>query len=93
MTPLQLTGKLNKVDIHATITDGGPSGQAGAVRLAVSRALQSFVEPDMVEQMRLGGFSDKNLQKMWYLLSVADTLLIWWCPEPRGPFYLRLGHG
>lgn len=34
--------------------NGGASSQAGAVRLALSRAMRSFVDTDMVEKMRLG---------------------------------------
>lgn len=52
--PLQFSGKLNKVDIEASVRGGGPSTQAGAVRFGISMALRSFVSPEMVEQMRLG---------------------------------------
>jgi len=37
--PLKLTNTENKFDIIAKITGGGSSGQAGAFRLALSRAL------------------------------------------------------
>ncbi|KAK2710478.1 hypothetical protein QYM36_011866 [Artemia franciscana] len=37
--PLQFTGFMNKVDVDASVDGGGPTGQAGAVRVAVSRAL------------------------------------------------------
>lgn len=37
--PLELTENLNKYDIKANIDGGGVSGQAEAIRLAVSRAL------------------------------------------------------
>jgi small subunit ribosomal protein S9 len=46
---------LGNVDIYAEVQLGGPSCQAGAIRLAVSRALQSFVEEEMQEKMRLAG--------------------------------------
>ena len=45
---------MNKVDVDASVDGGGPTGQAGAVRVAVSRALRSFVGKDMLEQMRIG---------------------------------------
>lgn len=54
MFPLHLTDKLDTVDFEAMVIDGGPSGQAGAVRLALSMALQSFVDQQTVEKMRLG---------------------------------------
>ncbi|KAI0232694.1 28S ribosomal protein S9, mitochondrial [Lamellibrachia satsuma] len=53
--PLQFVGKMGEVDIEAEVWDGGPSGQAGAIRFALSKALQSFVDRQMVEKMRLAG--------------------------------------
>ena len=55
LTPLQLTSTLGKVDIEATYT--GPTGGAslaGALRLGISRALTSFVDKNVREQLRLG---------------------------------------
>jgi small subunit ribosomal protein S9 len=37
--PLEVTDMLGKVDITATVKGGGKSGQAGAMRLGISRAL------------------------------------------------------
>ena len=37
--PLEATGTVGKVDIVATVTGGGVSGQAGALRHGISRAL------------------------------------------------------
>ena len=37
--PLKITNTLNKFDISAKITGGGSSGQAGAFRLGLARAL------------------------------------------------------
>jgi len=37
--PLKLTESFGSVDVHATCKGGGMSGQAGALRLGVSRAL------------------------------------------------------
>ncbi len=41
LEPLQLTHMLNKFDIIAKISGGGTTGQAGAMRLGLSRALAS----------------------------------------------------
>ena len=41
-TPLVLTETADKFDILATVAGGGVSGQAGAVRLGISRALLVF---------------------------------------------------
>ena len=37
--PLEATGNTGKVDIVATVTGGGVSGQAGAIRHGIARAL------------------------------------------------------
>ena len=37
--PLEATGTVGKVDISATVSGGGVSGQAGAIRHGVARAL------------------------------------------------------
>ena len=37
--PLNTTGTLDKVDIVATVSGGGVTGQAGAIRHGISRAL------------------------------------------------------
>lgn len=38
-TPLLLTHQLGKYNVHANVTGGGLSGQAGAIRLGIARAL------------------------------------------------------
>nr|KAG5708910.1 hypothetical protein BaRGS_009319 [Batillaria attramentaria] len=63
MTPLQFLGRLGEVDVESTVTGGGGSGQSGAIRLALSRALASFVDADTREKMRLGHWSvERRLQ-------------------------------
>jgi small subunit ribosomal protein S9 len=39
LEPLKMTNMLNKFDVSVSITGGGTSGQAGAFRLGLSRAL------------------------------------------------------
>ena len=41
-TPLMLTETADKFDILTTVAGGGVSGQAGAVRLGISRALVEY---------------------------------------------------
>ena len=41
-TPLVLTETADKFDVLATVAGGGVSGQAGAVRLGIARALVSY---------------------------------------------------
>ena len=40
--PLLLTETADKFDIYATVAGGGSSGQAGALRLGISRALVEY---------------------------------------------------
>ena len=54
MSPLQFVGRLGEMDVEATVTGGGGSGQSGAIRLALSRALVSFMDADTREKMRIG---------------------------------------
>ncbi|MBK6766879.1 MAG: 30S ribosomal protein S9 [bacterium] len=46
--PLQVTETMGKVDIMATVKGGGKSGQAGAFRLGISRALTVLDETHRV---------------------------------------------
>ena len=41
-TPLVLTETVDKFDVLATVAGGGVSGQAGAVRLGIARALVTY---------------------------------------------------
>ena len=40
--PLLTTETAEKFDIHVSVAGGGPSGQAGAIRHGISRALLAF---------------------------------------------------
>ncbi|CAJ0935356.1 unnamed protein product [Ranitomeya imitator] len=52
MFPFQFLDRLMKYDTECTVTGSGRSSQAGAVRLAISRALLSFVSEKEMEAMR-----------------------------------------
>lgn len=54
--PLEFTNKIGKVDVVAKVTRGGHSGQSGAIRWGIAMSLRSFVDEDMVENMRIGEF-------------------------------------
>ena len=47
--PLEAVDVLNKFDIYATVAGGGVSGQAGAIRLGIARALVKYDEKDIPE--------------------------------------------
>ena len=46
MQPLEVTGMKNKFDITVVAFGGGFSGQAGATRLGIARALMEFDSPN-----------------------------------------------
>ncbi|TRY62439.1 hypothetical protein DNTS_032245 [Danionella cerebrum] len=54
MFPFQFLGMLGRFDIEARVEGGGHSCQAGALRLAISRALVSFISDEEVEKLRQG---------------------------------------
>eukprot|EP00079_Xenopus_tropicalis_P013182 XP_002941200.1 PREDICTED: 28S ribosomal protein S9, mitochondrial [Xenopus tropicalis] len=55
MFPFQFLDRLGKHDLECTVAGGGKSSQAGAIRLATSRALLSFVSENEIEAMRQAG--------------------------------------
>ncbi|MDD5654956.1 MAG: 30S ribosomal protein S9 [Candidatus Omnitrophota bacterium] len=57
--PLEATNTLTRFDIHANLSGGGTTGQAGALRQGLSRALSSL-DPAFKEIMRKGGFLTRD---------------------------------
>ncbi|MDZ7343400.1 MAG: 30S ribosomal protein S9 [candidate division KSB1 bacterium] len=57
--PLALTDTLGKFDIHAKVSGGGLSGQAGAVRLGISRALLK-VDDNYRKKLKAAGFLTRD---------------------------------
>jgi small subunit ribosomal protein S9 len=47
--PLETVDMLNQFDVYATVVGGGISGQAGAIRLGIARALVQYDEADRPE--------------------------------------------
>lgn len=58
-SPLHVTKTMGKYDIFANVHGGGPSGQAGAVRLGLTRALLT-VEPPLEPKLREEGFLTRD---------------------------------
>jgi small subunit ribosomal protein S9 len=56
---LQATGNLTNYDIIANIRGGGLTGQAGALRLGISRVL-ALAQPQLKEALRKGGFLTRD---------------------------------
>ena len=57
--PLNATDTLGKVDIVATVEGGGVSGQAGALRHGISRALL-LVNPEFRPVLKKAGFLTRD---------------------------------
>ena len=57
--PLETAQRLDQYDINATVKGGGLSGQAGAVRHGVSKAL-TYYEPDLRPVLKKGGFLTRD---------------------------------
>jgi small subunit ribosomal protein S9 len=57
--PFQVAQRDKQYDVVATVTGGGLSGQAGAVRLGISRAL-TFYEPTLRPTLKRGGFLTRD---------------------------------
>lgn len=57
--PLALLNKRNEYDVRVTVCGGGITGQAGAVRHAMSRALASAVE-EFRSPLRKAGFLTRD---------------------------------
>ena len=57
--PFGVVNRAGQFDIVATVVGGGLSGQAGAVRHGISRALTLF-EPDLRPALKQGGFLTRD---------------------------------
>jgi len=57
--PFQVCNRLNQYDVSCTVVGGGLSGQAGAVRHGISRALTNF-EPPLRPVLKKGGFLTRD---------------------------------
>jgi small subunit ribosomal protein S9 len=57
--PFEVTERVGEFDVIATVKGGGLSGQAGAVRHGISRALTMF-EPGLRPALKAGGFLTRD---------------------------------
>lgn len=57
--PFVATNTVGNFDVWCTVAGGGLSGQAGAVRHGISRALDQF-EPSLHKALRQGGFLTRD---------------------------------
>lgn len=59
LQPLLVTDSLNKFDIYVTVDGGGFSGQAGAVRHGIARALLQF-NPELRARLKRAGLLTRD---------------------------------
>jgi small subunit ribosomal protein S9 len=57
--PLQAVGKQAEVDVLIRVHGGGSTGQSGACRMGIARALVSYNE-DMFQPLRDGGYMTRD---------------------------------
>jgi small subunit ribosomal protein S9 len=57
--PLTITDNLDKFDVYINVAGGGFSGQAGAARLGISRALLTF-NPELRPRIKKAGFLTRD---------------------------------
>ena len=57
--PLQVAGRLGEFDVQVTVTGSGLSGQAGAVRHGIARAL-TYYEPGLRAVLKPHGFLTRD---------------------------------
>ena len=60
--PLVLTETVNSVDIVVNIYGGGKTGQAGAIRHGITRALMEF-RPELRPELKKAGFVTRDARK------------------------------
>ena len=60
--PLTVTETENRFDVSVKVKGGGITGQAGAIRLGIARALLK-VDPDLRPVLRKGGFLSRDARE------------------------------
>ena len=62
VSPLRVSGREKDFDVIATIKGGGVSGQAGAIRHGIARALIDL-DPELRAQMKAEGFLTRDARE------------------------------
>jgi small subunit ribosomal protein S9 len=60
--PLKVTNTVEMYDVDATIDGGGTSGQAGALRMGISRALVDL-DPELRATLKKAGFLTRDARE------------------------------
>ena len=59
MQPLELLGLTGTFDAYVSVTGGGESGQAGAIRLGITRCLVAF-NPELKSALKKAGYTTRD---------------------------------
>jgi small subunit ribosomal protein S9 len=59
LEPFDITGTRNQFNVSVNVTGGGMSGQTGAIRHGISKALLQF-NPDFKEALKKAGFLTRD---------------------------------
>ncbi|TLY48721.1 MAG: 30S ribosomal protein S9 [Gammaproteobacteria bacterium] len=62
--PLEVVDQMDKFDINVTVSGGGSSGQAGAVRHGISRALINYDELTTITTGEVSADSDVSFRRL-----------------------------
>ncbi len=61
--PFEAAGRAQQFDVFCTVTGGGLSGQAGAVRHGISRAMVAF-DPSLRPALKSGGYLTRDSRRV-----------------------------
>ena len=61
--PLELTNTTDKLNIYVTVRGGGTSGQAGAIRHGIARALVDY-DGNLKVELRTAGFLTRDAREV-----------------------------
>lgn len=61
--PLELVDMIGKLDLYITVKGGGISGQAGAIRHGITRALMEYDE-SLRGELRKAGFVTRDAREV-----------------------------
>jgi small subunit ribosomal protein S9 len=59
LQPLEICESLGKFDISINVDGGGVAGQAGAIQLALARALEKY-DPELRDKLKPAGFLTRD---------------------------------
>jgi small subunit ribosomal protein S9 len=62
LQPMAITGTMGRFDLYILTNGGGPTGQAGAIRHGISKALEQY-DPNLRGVLKRAGFMTRDARK------------------------------